>query len=241
MTDNRPEPLHRSQDRSIRLSPRLLAVASLVAPCDVVYDIGTDHARLPIYLVQSGCCRTAVAADLRHGPLRQAQANIREQQLQPLIRTVQTDGLAGLEPGPDDVVILAGLGGLEIRRILDDAPPCRRLVVQAMKHLPVLRDWLCRQGYRIQAEKLALDRGRYYPVLAAQWQGAPLRLSPLEAWIGPCLLRQPLPAEYLERLHRQLCLQARANPQLKTVAGQLAALPALPENRQAQTPITEGG
>ena len=44
------------------LSPRLEAVASLVRKGRRVADIGTDHAYLPVYLVQSGVTDFAIAA-----------------------------------------------------------------------------------------------------------------------------------------------------------------------------------
>jgi tRNA (adenine22-N1)-methyltransferase len=211
----------------VRLSPRLAAVADLVPACRVAYDIGTDHGWLPIRLVQQGRCMRAVAADLRPGPLHRASSHIHRHGLADRIETRLTDGLAGFEVGDDDVVILAGLGGSEIMRIVSAAAePCPTLVVQAMKSLPELRHFLCDRGYRIEREHLARERHRFYPVLQARHTGVPCRLTDLEAWIGPVILAgRPcgLP-DYLLQLQRRIQKQLIGDPQMQSLSDQIAGL-----------------
>ncbi|NLO35421.1 MAG: SAM-dependent methyltransferase [Clostridiaceae bacterium] len=211
----------------VRLSPRLQAAAGLIAPCQTVYDIGTDHAWLPVWLVENGVCQQAVAADLRTGPLERARANILSRRLDGRIKTRQGDGLAGLAPAPDDAVVLAGLGGLEIRRIVAQAHPVlAQLIVQPMKTLPELRQWLVSQGYSICQEALARERGRFYPVIKLRYEGSCRPLTDLEAWLGPCLLRDKPAglAEYAAVLLHRLQRQLRGQPDLKSLAGQIAQL-----------------
>lgn len=208
----------------VRLSPRLTAVADLVPPCRVAVDIGTDHGWLPIRLVQQGRCERAVAADLRPGPLYRASTHIRKYVLSDRIETRLTDGLTGLEVGEDDVVILAGLGGHEIMRILAAADkPCPTLVIQAMKTLPELRHFLCGRGYRITQERLTREHQRFYPVLQARFTGAPCKLTDLEAWVGPVILTGQscgLP-DYLAQLQRRIHKQMIGDPQLQKLSGQI--------------------
>lgn len=209
------------------LSPRLQAVADLVPPCNCLYDIGTDHAWLPISLVSQKHCRQAVAADLRAGPLERAARHVRESGLDDRITLRLTDGLQDLAPGPDDVVVLSGLGGHEIMRIIGGrGRDCRCLVLQPMKTLPELRSWLYAQGYRIEQEQIACDRGRYYPVLRAVYCGSPQAISLLAAWVGPdLLLRKPdLLKSYLRHLQPRLLRHGRSRPELLELADQIAAL-----------------
>ncbi len=49
------------------LSKRLQQVADTVIKTDIVADIGTDHAYIPIYLVKKGIVKKAVAADISKG------------------------------------------------------------------------------------------------------------------------------------------------------------------------------
>lgn len=62
--------------KGLGLDARLAWVASQVRPEVCVIDVGTDHARLPIALVQSGKIQQAIAADVAKQPLQQAQTHI---------------------------------------------------------------------------------------------------------------------------------------------------------------------
>ena len=53
----------------ITLDKRLSAVAALVRSGSRLADIGTDHAYLPVHLVQAGVCPAAIASDIGIGPL----------------------------------------------------------------------------------------------------------------------------------------------------------------------------
>lgn len=218
---------------------RLQAIAQMVPPCDVIFDIGTDHALVPIWLIQNNRCQKAVAADVRPGPLDRAQKNINRYQAQARVQTILTDGLTGLSPGQDDVVILAGLGGHEIMRIIGKTPaPCSTLVIQAMKSLPELRSFLYQKGYRIQEERLVFEKRHFYPILHVQWDGIPETLDGLKAWVGPVLLEKkpPLLAEYLSHLRRQMLRQVRGNPALADIIDEVGTtLEALMEEKQDES------
>ena len=53
-------------------------IASFVEPGNRLADIGTDHGYVPIYLVQTGRVPSALAMDVRKGPLLRAEEHIRE-------------------------------------------------------------------------------------------------------------------------------------------------------------------
>ena len=55
------------------LTPRLKKIADLIPQGSTLADIGTDHAYLPVYLVENGKIQKAIAADLRVGPLENAR------------------------------------------------------------------------------------------------------------------------------------------------------------------------
>ena len=102
------------------LSIRMRAVADLVTDGLRVADIGTDHGFVPIALVSEGRCPSAIAADVRSGPLSHAAENIRRQGLSDVIETRLSDGLKKIDPGEAEAVIIAGMGGMLMIRILDD-------------------------------------------------------------------------------------------------------------------------
>lgn len=189
-----------------------------------VADIGTDHAYLPIHLVAEGIVREALACDINEGPIESARANIREAGLEAQIFTLRTDGLCGVEAfAPDDILIF-GMGGELIVRILSDAPWIRRegigLVLQPMSRASVLRKWLAEEGFSLLGETLTQDGRKFYQTIHARWSGRPTVLSEEEALLGrlpqsasPELLRAFLAHEIAvrERILRGKSLSAVAD------------------------------
>jgi tRNA (adenine22-N1)-methyltransferase len=212
---------------SIKLSPRLQAAADLVSPCRRVIDIGTDHAFLPIHLVQVGRCHDALAIDLREGPLRIATRHIAAAGLERQIAIQQNNGLRGIVLDDQDVVVLAGLGGLEIRDILAaDGGRCHAIVVQAMKSMPELRGWLAGNGYGLTAERLVHDRGRFYVIAACHPAAGQHALSRLEEWIGPRILQERPPgfSDYLLSLLPRLQKMLHADGTMADLIEQIQGL-----------------
>ena len=155
----------------IRLSARLAAVAALVPAGASVIDVGTDHAMVPVWLVQAGSCPHVLATDIRPGPLRNAAALLERTGTGDRIRLMQTDGLAGIDPGGYDAVIIAGMGGETVASILSAAPWTRSgalLILAPQSKQAQLRRFLIKSGYGITAERLAADAGRVYPILTAR-------------------------------------------------------------------------
>ena len=196
------------------LSVRLRCVAGLVPPCRRLVDIGSDHALLPIHLVVEGRCETALARDLREGPVAVARRNIARSRTSDRISTEVADGLEGLACGPDDVIVVAGLGGLEtvdiLERSLAAAKGAAAVVLQPMKSLPDLRGFLLDRSFRIEREEIAFDAGRYYGVLrcrAVREEDPPMQpFDDFELLVGRDLLvRRPDGlSPYLAALRRRL-------------------------------------
>jgi tRNA (adenine22-N1)-methyltransferase len=110
----------------------LLTVASFVRPTDRLLDIGTDHARLPVYLTERGLCAAATAADAAEGPLARAARTVRAHRLEGKITLIRCDGGTGLDPTDYDTVTIAGMGGDTIAQILANSPWLweKRLILQ---------------------------------------------------------------------------------------------------------------
>lgn len=152
-----------------------------------VADVGTDHAYLPIYLVAEGISSSALACDINEGPIRSARANIAAAGLGDRIGTLRTDGLSGVEDfHPDDVMIF-GMGGELIARILSDAPWVRSgdvgLILQPMTRIATLRAWLLENGFAITGETITLE-DKYYQTIAARYTGVPEHYTECELLIG---------------------------------------------------------
>lgn len=167
---------------------RLQLVMDLCEPGAVVADIGTDHAVLPIALVQSGKCPAAIAADLREGPLSTARQNVAQAGLQALISLRLSDGLDGIAPQEADCIVMAGMGGILITNLLARAPwlrdPAKTLVLQPMTDPPLVREWLVQNGFCLLCERAARDGEHLYTVMKARYDGVPRQADEAFCYVG---------------------------------------------------------
>lgn len=172
--------------KQIVLPPRLAAIADLVPDGARLADVGTDHALLPISLLLSGRIVSAVAADIRSGPLQRAKSNAGEYGVEN-IRFALCDGLDQISPDDADTVVIAGMGGENIAGILERASWAGEgalLLLQPMSRPEELRRALCAMNIGILSEKLVLDNGRIYSVICARGGASPSPYSPAELYTG---------------------------------------------------------
>ena len=162
----------------ITLDKRLSAVAALVRPGSRLADIGTDHAYLPVHLVQAGVCPSAIASDIGSGPLDAARRTVTENDLTSEIALRLGNGLATVSAGEVEDIAIAGMGGETIVAILEAAPWVQnegvRLILQPMTRAEDLRRWLLGNGFSVLEEHLIIDGRHLYPVLAAEYTAAPV-------------------------------------------------------------------
>lgn len=194
----------------MELKGRLKSIAEQVPDCNVLCDVGTDHAYIPIYSVLNGKARRAIAADVRKGPLAAAAENIRRLALTEHIETRMGDGLEILQPGEADTVVIAGMGGDLIREILekgrDRLSASCTLILQPMNAIETLRKWLWAAGYAIFDETLAAEGEKLYNIFCCRWTGETVMLSDAQACIGSSLVekRDPLLRRYVQKKLRQV-------------------------------------
>ena len=166
----------------ITLSPRLRCVAGYVEPGARVVDVGTDHAYIPLWLLQNRLCEHAWATDNKPGPLRNAARDAEAAGLRDRLTLYLCDGLSACAPEDIDTVIVAGMGGETMQGILAAAPWAleRRLILQPQTKRALLRRWLGERGLGVADASLVHDTGRIYLV----WRvapGAPADAGPVDA------------------------------------------------------------
>lgn len=188
----------------MKMGPRLSAVASLVPPEVVAVDIGTERAFLPVFLVKERGLARVVAVDKSLHNVRVAEETVRRFGLEHVVEVRRGEGFSPLkEEDGVETVIIAGLGGKTICQMLMDLPSfierCRRLVLQPMGDVPLVRRWLAEHGYYFPVERLTREKGRFYPVIAAE-KGILAVEDPLQLEIGPGLLQgnDPLLIPWIE-------------------------------------------
>ena len=172
--------------KDIELSPRLFAIAQEVTQGARLADIGTDHAYLPIALLQEGRITAAIAADVNEGPLSRGRAAAEAQGISGISFRC-CDGLTGISPEETDTVVIAGMGGDTIRHILGGVPWSKnqglRYLLQPMSSVPELRQWLSCSGFRIEKEILVREEEKLYVVFVV-CSGKGEHYSFGELWAG---------------------------------------------------------
>ena len=194
---------------AIHLSKRLTALANMVTDGNRLADIGTDHGYIPIYLCQTGKIPSALAMDIGKGPLQQAQTHIAEHGLSEQIKTRLSDGMSALQFGEADTILIAGMGGGLVMKILSEGVEKltgkEELILQPQSEIALVREFLRVRNFQILNEDMILEDGKYYPMMKVSQQKAAeqTKILPQEVAdaFGPVLLqkRHPVLKEWLER------------------------------------------
>lgn len=156
------------------MNRRLEAIASLVRDGTGLIDVGTDHGYLPAFLAKTGYTGELYASDINEGPLSAARRTAAEAGVSERIRFFLCDGLSLCPKEKVDTIVIAGMGGDSIVKILDEAEWCMDgrylLILQPMTKAEVLRYWLVYNGFGIESETLVQD-GNLYHILCAVFGG----------------------------------------------------------------------
>lgn len=186
------------------LSERMLRTAAFVTRGNVVADVGCDHAYTSIYLVEQGIAPGVVAMDVNKGPLARAAENVERFGLRNVIDLRLSDGLKALAPGEADTILIAGMGGPLVERILTDGfetvAAAKELVLQPQSEIEHVRRFLHEKGFCITAEDMLREDGKYYVILRAE-QGTEDGWSEEEYCFGKHLIEggSEVLREYLEK------------------------------------------
>lgn len=185
-----------------RLDARLACIASEVPACNLAADIGTDHGKLPCWLLASGRVKSMIVSDISKISRDKARDLFFEYEVMDRVILSGANGLFALQGNPQAVVI-AGMGGGLISEILlqDVALSCEKLILSAQTELPQLRDTVLRKGYRILKELLVISGGRYYRIITAS-PGAQ-KLSEIQRELGFNLQGTP-GAKFIDYFHWQM-------------------------------------
>lgn len=190
--------------REVQISRRLKAVAGFVGKDRMLADVGCDHGYIPIYLLQKKQIKGAIAMDVNKGPLVGAQEHIREWGLENYIETRLSDGVQALCPGEVQSVVIAGMGGPLMEKILLEGTEVlqsvEELILQPQSEIGHFRRFLAEQGYCIEAEDMVEEDGKYYPMMKVV-HGRMQYASEAEYLYGRELLRagHPVLKEFLDR------------------------------------------
>ncbi len=180
---------------------RFDSIISQVRKNSAVADIGCDHAYVSCKLVQLGISRRVYASDVREGPLQAAKANIERYGFSEYITAHLADGLDGIEAFSPDDIIIAGMGGELISKIIDKSGYVKNknvnLILQPMTCTYELRTYLLQNGFEIKNEILCRDSGKIYEIILCSYDGIPHKTEEEFLHIGLKTHDDPLFREFV--------------------------------------------
>ena len=178
------------------ISKRLETVASFVSQGAVLLDVGSDHAYLPIELVEKGHIERAIAGEVVVGPYQSAVKNVENHGLSDKIQLRLANGLAAFDESDQvSVITIAGMGGRLIASILEEGfdklAHVERLILQPNNREDDLRNWLQDHGFQIIAESILEEAGKFYEILVVE--AGQMKLSARDTRFGPFLSKEVSP------------------------------------------------
>ena len=188
----------------IKLSKRLKIIHDMV-PKSVVADIGSDHGKLMIALVQSGTITKGYAVENKEGPFERLRSNLIRYHVNDKVTPLFSDGIKDITRDVSTIVI-AGMGGSSIVNILKSHPEkmvsVQTIIIDAHTAVPLARKEICQMGFAIAEEQIVKEDDIFYEIIKfVKAEKAVISDEDLE--FGP-ILRQEKSATFKEKYKNRI-------------------------------------
>ena len=198
----------------MNLSNRLEKISNMITEVESVVDVGTDHAYVPIYLVNNNIIKSAIASDINKGPVKKAEDNVSRYNLKSKIECRLGGGLTTIKPYEVEAGIIAGMGGNLIRDIIEERmnvfKSLKYLIVQPVQNPEVLREYIYKSKIEIIDEAVIKEDNKFYEILKIRYSGKDQIIDPIYYEISKILVerKDSTMKEYLEfklRKYNSIC------------------------------------
>lgn len=151
----------------IKLSKRLETIKAMV-PHSIAADIGADHGKLIMSLYEDGIIPFGYAIENKQGPYNHLVESIKMNGYLDVITPILSDGIRDI-PADVDTVIIAGMGGSTIIKILkansEKLKNVSTIVIDAHSSIPQVREEISKLGFIIADEKIVKEDDVYYEII----------------------------------------------------------------------------
>lgn len=145
---------------------RLTTLFGLVGSGETFADIGCDHGYLAQMVLKENKFEKVIISDISSKSLQKAIDLLKP--YGDRVTAIVSDGFENFTSLPDEVVI-AGMGGEEIVKILSNAKSLpKRLVLAPQKNTEKVRKFLVLFGYKILKDFTFKDKNKFYDAIVAQ-------------------------------------------------------------------------
>ena len=148
------------------MKERIEKILGLISPCKTFVDVGCDHGYVSKAVMDMGLCERAIITDISEKCLNKARLLLSKEIESGTVVSVVTDGLKGVMDA--DQVLIAGMGGEEIVKIICESPFLpQKFVLQPMKNTKKVRLVLLEKGYKLEKDFVFYSGRKYYDVIVA--------------------------------------------------------------------------
>lgn len=162
---------------------RINKLCAYLTPCKTFVDVGCDHGYCTRYMLKNSLCEKAIISDISKKCLSKAQELLKDYIADGKCIPVCCSGLEKIENSVD-LVLIAGMGGEEITAILDAAYIPEKFVLQPMRNVREVREYLIKNGAEITCDDVFESGGKFYFVICGKKSGNKNTYSPAQLQYG---------------------------------------------------------
>lgn len=169
---------------------KISCIANFIEKCQCVYDVGSDHAHLALFLLKSKKVKKVVNIELNTKPLTHGMYNLTKEGLINKTSNIINDGLKNITrktKSQPNYICIAGMGGNNIIEILknkDKKLNSCYYILQANTEFVLLRKWLAKNKWKVLQEQTCFDRKHYYQIMLVKKSNKPFKLNTFNAYFG---------------------------------------------------------
>ena len=214
----------------LNISSRLSAVLDHVSLARAVLgpgrviDVGSDHGQLAVACLENEIATEVICTDIHEGPASRSRQSLKDAGFEERSSVFVTDGTDGIELMPGDVVVIAGMGGLNIIDIVtrcigkttEDILKKVRFVIQPQKSVNLVRKFFAERGFDFDDETVCTDREIFYSIMRLSYSGRPYELGSYKECYGVLLPEKEssgdlLVKEYFAHLDEVFKIRSRSD------------------------------
>ena len=156
---------------SLKLSKRLAKIVEMCENVDTIVDVGTDHGKVPITLVNLGIAKNVIAIDNKNGPLdickRNAEIYIQNKDVS--FRTLLSNGINDVPKNTETGIIITGIGFDNIKEIINNINEYnfKYLILSPHTKITELIKFLSNINIQIKSQESVFEDDKYYYIIKA--------------------------------------------------------------------------
>lgn len=192
----------------LNLSARMEAIVNMCDKCKTIADIGCDHGYITAELILQEKVNKVIATDISVKCLNKAILLCDSMNIANFISFREGNGFSVITKR-DKVqqAVIAGMGGKEIIKILQERPKkLFNFVLQPQSDVVLLRQYLYNNGFEFVKDYLIKEDNRYYNIIKVKKAKRGTTLNNLEIYFGIDNFRENYQVFYEYLIERYLFL-----------------------------------